>query len=57
MAAGVRRVADPELEAALELARAALHGMGVSGPEQAAVLGGLRRRAYGDAPVRVDDRG
>jgi CPA2 family monovalent cation:H+ antiporter-2 len=48
MAAGVRRVADPELEAALELARAALHGMGVSGPEQTAVLGGLRRRAYGE---------
>ena len=54
MAAGVRRVADPELEAALELARAALHGMGVSGPEQTAVLGGLRRRAYGDAPSRID---
>ena len=51
IAAGVRRVADPELEAALELARAALHGMGVSGPEQTAVLGGLRRRAYGDIPA------
>jgi CPA2 family monovalent cation:H+ antiporter-2 len=48
--AGVRRVADPEVEAALELARAALHGMGVSGPEQVAVLRGLRRRAYGEEP-------
>jgi CPA2 family monovalent cation:H+ antiporter-2 len=50
-AAGVRRIADPEVEAALELARAALHGMGVSGPEQQAVLTGLRRRVYGDAPT------
>jgi CPA2 family monovalent cation:H+ antiporter-2 len=46
-ATGVARVADPEVEAALELARAALHRMGVSGPEQVAVLRGLRRRAYG----------
>jgi voltage-gated potassium channel Kch len=45
---GVARLADPELEAALELARAALARMGVSGPEQAAVTTGLRRRAYGD---------
>ena len=48
-AAGVSRVADPEVEAALELARAALHRMGVSGPEQSAVLLGLRRRVYGEA--------
>ncbi len=58
-AAGVARVADPEVEAALELARAALHRMGVSGPEQAAVLLGLRRRAYGEArptpPMATDE--
>lgn len=53
-AAGVTRVADPEVEAALELARAALGRMGVSGPEQAAVLLGLRRRSYGEA--RSGDR-
>ena len=47
-AMGVARLADPELEAALELARAALARMGVSGPEQTAVTTGLRRRAYGD---------
>lgn len=46
---GVARVADPEVEAAIELARAALHRMGVSGPEQQAVVMGLRRRAYGEA--------
>ncbi len=46
-AMGVARLADPELEAALELARAALARMGVSGPEQTAVTTGLRRRAYG----------
>jgi K+:H+ antiporter len=46
---GVSRVADPELEAALELARASLARMGVSGPEQTAVVLGLRRRTYGDA--------
>jgi hypothetical protein len=50
VAAGVRRIADPEVEAALELARAALHGMGVSGPEQTAILTGLRRRVYGELP-------
>jgi CPA2 family monovalent cation:H+ antiporter-2 len=50
---GATRVADPELEAALELARAALQRMGVSGPEQAAIATGLRRRAYGE----LEDRG
>jgi voltage-gated potassium channel Kch len=50
---GAARVADPELEAALELARAALARMGVSGPEQTAIATGLRRRAYGD----MEDRG
>jgi CPA2 family monovalent cation:H+ antiporter-2 len=45
---GVARLADPELEAALELARATLARMGVSGPEQTAITTGLRRRAYGD---------
>ena len=52
-ALGAARVADPELEAALELARAALARMGVSGPEQTAIATGLRRRAYGD----LEDRG
>ena len=45
---GVTRLADPEVEAALELARATLARMGISGPEQAAITRGLRRRAYGD---------
>ncbi len=45
---GATRLADPELEAALELARAALARMGVSGPEQAAITLSLRRHAYGD---------
>jgi monovalent cation:H+ antiporter-2, CPA2 family len=44
----VSRLADPEVEAALELARAALARMGVSGPEQAAITLSLRRRSYGD---------
>jgi CPA2 family monovalent cation:H+ antiporter-2 len=52
-AMGVARLADPELEAALELARAALARMGVSGPEQTAIATGLRRRAYGE----LEDRG
>jgi hypothetical protein len=43
----VRTVADPEIEAALELARAALQRMGVSGPELTAISVGVRRRAYG----------
>jgi CPA2 family monovalent cation:H+ antiporter-2 len=47
-ALGVARLADPEVEAALELARAALARMGISGPEQTAITTGLRRRAYGD---------
>jgi CPA2 family monovalent cation:H+ antiporter-2 len=46
---GVSRLADPEIEAAIELARASLARMGVSGPEQTAVTVGLRRRYYGDA--------
>ncbi len=45
---GATRLADPEVEAALELARAALARMGVSGPEQAAITLSLRRHAYGD---------
>ncbi len=44
---GAGRVADPEAEAALELARHALQRMGVSGPELAAIVIGLRRDAYG----------
>jgi monovalent cation:H+ antiporter-2, CPA2 family len=47
-ALGVARLADPEVEAALELARATLARMGISGPEQAAITTGIRRRAYGD---------
>lgn len=47
-AAGVARMADPEVEAAIELARSALHRMGVSGQEQQAIALGLRRRAYGE---------
>ena len=49
-ALGVTRLADPEIEAAIELARASLARMGVSGPEQAAVTVGLRRRHYGEPP-------
>ena len=44
---GVTRLADPEIEAAIELARASLARMGVSGPEQTAIAVGLRRRFYG----------
>jgi CPA2 family monovalent cation:H+ antiporter-2 len=51
--AGAARIADPEVEAAIELARAALHRMGVSGPEQQAVVLGLRRRAYGESRDRA----
>jgi hypothetical protein len=40
-------VADPEAEAAFELARHALGRMGISGPELAAILVGLRRDSYG----------
>jgi hypothetical protein len=36
------------VEVAVELARAALHRMGVSGLEQRAIVQGLRRRAYGE---------
>jgi CPA2 family monovalent cation:H+ antiporter-2 len=46
-AVGVPRVADPEAEAAFELARHALQRMGVSGPELNAVVVGLRRQYYG----------
>ncbi|HEV8488236.1 MAG TPA: cation:proton antiporter [Candidatus Limnocylindrales bacterium] len=44
---GASRVADPEVEAAFELARHALQRMGVSGPELGAIVNGLRRDAYG----------
>ncbi len=44
---GARRIADPDAEAALELARHALQRMGVSGPELAAIVTGLRRDIYG----------
>ena len=48
---GVRRVADPEVEAGVELARHALQRMGVSGPELAAIASGLRHSQYGPDPV------
>ena len=44
--AGVQRLANPEAEAAFELARHALQRMGVSGPELNAITAGLRRDAY-----------
>jgi CPA2 family monovalent cation:H+ antiporter-2 len=44
---GANRLADPEAEAAFELARHALQRMGVSGPELSAILVGLRRDVYG----------
>ena len=45
--AGVGRVADPEVEAGVELARHALQRMGVSGTELAAIASGLRHSQYG----------
>jgi CPA2 family monovalent cation:H+ antiporter-2 len=45
-AAGVSRVADPENEAAIELARHALQRMGVSSQELSAITTGLRRDPY-----------
>jgi monovalent cation:H+ antiporter-2, CPA2 family len=53
--AGARTVADPEVEAALELARAALQRLGVSGPELAAITMGVRRRTYGTNDPTVPD--
>lgn len=50
--AGVHRVADPEVEAGVELARHALQRMGVSGAELAAITSGLRRSQYGPEPVQ-----
>jgi CPA2 family monovalent cation:H+ antiporter-2 len=44
---GARRLADPEAEAAFELARHALQRMGVSGPELIGITAGLRRDVYG----------
>jgi monovalent cation:H+ antiporter-2, CPA2 family len=44
---GAGRVADPDAEAAFELARHALQRMGVSGPELVAIVTGLRREVYG----------
>lgn len=44
---GVRRLADPDAEAAFELARHALQRMGVSGPELSGIVVGLRRDVYG----------
>jgi hypothetical protein len=42
----VDHLADPEYEAAIELARHALQRMGVSGLELAAITASLRRTAY-----------
>ncbi|MEO6207698.1 MAG: cation:proton antiporter family protein [Candidatus Limnocylindrales bacterium] len=44
---GVGRITDPEAEVAFELARHALHRMGVSGAELTGVVSGLRRDVYG----------
>jgi CPA2 family monovalent cation:H+ antiporter-2 len=44
---GVQRLADPDAEAAFELARHALQRMGVSGPELSGIVSGLRRDVYG----------
>jgi CPA2 family monovalent cation:H+ antiporter-2 len=44
---GAGRVADPDAEAAFELARHALQRMGVSGPELSGIVTGLRRDVYG----------
>jgi CPA2 family monovalent cation:H+ antiporter-2 len=44
---GAGRVADPDAEAAFELARHALQRMGVSGPELVGIVTGLRREVYG----------
>jgi len=49
-AVGVRRLADPEVEAGVELARHTLQRMGVSGAELAAIASGLRRAQYGPDP-------
>jgi CPA2 family monovalent cation:H+ antiporter-2 len=43
----IGRLADPEAEAAFELARHALQRMGVSGAELNGIVTGLRRDAYG----------
>jgi CPA2 family monovalent cation:H+ antiporter-2 len=45
--AGVDRLADPDAEAAIELARHALARMGVSSQELSSVVVGLRRDLYG----------
>ncbi len=45
-AAGVHHLADPDNEAAIDLARHALQRMGVSGPELTAITINLRRDAY-----------
>jgi CPA2 family monovalent cation:H+ antiporter-2 len=44
---GANRVADPEAEAAFELARHALQRMGVSSAELSGIVSGLRRDVYG----------
>ncbi|HEX5588788.1 MAG TPA: cation:proton antiporter [Candidatus Limnocylindrales bacterium] len=44
--AGVNRLADPDNEAAIELARHALQRMGISSQELTAITTGLRRDAY-----------
>lgn len=44
---GAGRIADPDAEAAFELARHALQRMGVSGPELVGIVTGLRRDVYG----------
>lgn len=51
---GANRVADPEAEAAFELARHALQRMGVSSAELSGIVSGLRRDVYGMERSRPD---
>ena len=54
---GARRLADPAVEAGVELARHTLQRMGVSGPELAAIASGLRHAQYGRDPGPPAGRG
>ncbi|MFP5343782.1 MAG: cation:proton antiporter [Candidatus Limnocylindria bacterium] len=51
---GASRVADPEAEAAFELARHALQRMGVSSAELSGIVSGLRRDVYGIERSRTE---
>jgi monovalent cation:H+ antiporter-2, CPA2 family len=47
LARGVQEIVMPETEAALEVTRYTLARLGISAPETAAIVHGLRRRATG----------